>query len=176
VRRTQADFAATPLRAAPSRRRRRPGPCRGHGWPECSDALTHPARADGRHNLVGAQSRPGGNDHGKPAEILRLAAIFPSPSPRVRGERLGQQLDCHIAPEPRVARLPDLSHPARAEGGDNLVRTNPRAGCLWQFPDQWSRGAVTIGLSSRKRSKSATSQVTSVETRAFRAHAAIRAS
>src|SRR6202162_6677033 len=46
----------------------------------------------------------------------------------IRSECLRQQLDRHLATEPRVARFPDLSHPARAARGENLVRTNPRTG------------------------------------------------
>ena len=33
--------------------------------------LSHPARAERRHDLVRAQSRPGGYGHGEPSEILR---------------------------------------------------------------------------------------------------------
>ena len=37
-------------------------------------------------------------------------------------ERRRQHLDRHLAPEPWIARAIDLPHPARAEGGLDLVR------------------------------------------------------
>src|SRR6202040_1649947 len=39
---------------------------------------------------------------------------------------LGQDLDGDRTLQPRVQRLVDLSHPARADRGKNLVRTEPR--------------------------------------------------
>src|SRR5262245_3266932 len=47
---------------------------------------------------------------------------------RVHRKRLGQDLDRHIAIQPSIARLVDLSHPARAKSGDNFVRTEARSG------------------------------------------------
>jgi len=41
---------------------------------------------------------------------------------------LGEDLDCHVAPEMRVARAVDLTHPARAQRRQNPVITNPAAG------------------------------------------------
>ena len=41
---------------------------------------------------------------------------------------LGQDLDRDRAIEPRVARLVDLAHAARAEGGEDLVRAEAGAG------------------------------------------------
>src|SRR5439155_17034603 len=35
--------------------------------------LSHSSGAEGRHDLVGTQSRPGGNGHGEPGEILTSA-------------------------------------------------------------------------------------------------------
>ena len=40
----------------------------------------------------------------------------------VGGERGGQDLDRHVAPEPRIARAIDLAHAAGAERRDDLVR------------------------------------------------------
>ena len=41
---------------------------------------------------------------------------------RIGRKRFGQNLDSDIAIEPRVARAIDLSHPAGAQGGEDLVR------------------------------------------------------
>jgi len=46
---------------------------------------------------------------------------------RVDRQRVGEDLDRHRAIEPRVARAIDFPHPAGAEGGFNLVWTEPRA-------------------------------------------------
>ena len=43
----------------------------------------------------------------------------------VAGERVGKDLDGHVAVERRVPGAPDLAHPARAEGRDDLVRAEP---------------------------------------------------
>ena len=45
----------------------------------------------------------------------------------VAGELLGQHLDRHLAPEPRVARAIDLTHPSRAEERQDLVGPEGRA-------------------------------------------------
>ena len=54
-------------------------------------------------------------------------ALEPRHSFRVSRDRLWQDLNGDIAIEPRVACSIDFAHPARAEGGDNLVRTEARS-------------------------------------------------
>ena len=54
-------------------------------------------------------------------------ALKPRHSFRVSNEGLRQDLDGHIAIEPRVARPIHFAHPASPEGGENLVRTEARA-------------------------------------------------
>jgi hypothetical protein len=44
------------------------------------------------------------------------------------GEFVPAELDCYVAVEPRVARFPDLSHPAFAYGGHQLIRAEFVAG------------------------------------------------
>ena len=53
-------------------------------------------------------------------EDLRLA-LEAGESVGVGGERLGQQLQRDVAPEPGVGRAPDLAHAPRAEGRDDRV-------------------------------------------------------
>jgi hypothetical protein len=43
------------------------------------------------------------------------------------GERTNTRLDGDQPIETRVSRLPDLTHAAGTEGGENLVRTEPRS-------------------------------------------------
>ena len=43
-----------------------------------------------------------------------------------------QQFDGDVAIEPRVAGLVDLAHPTRAEGGENFIRSEARAGSKGQ--------------------------------------------
>ena len=43
-------------------------------------------------------------------------------------QRLGDQLDRHVATETRIARAVDVAHAAGAQPADDLVRTDPRAG------------------------------------------------
>jgi hypothetical protein len=45
----------------------------------------------------------------------------PSEPIRIEGERRGQDLDGHVAPELGVVRLIDLAHPARSDGGEDFV-------------------------------------------------------
>src|SRR5262245_37235759 len=47
---------------------------------------------------------------------------------RIRRELWRQDLDRDAAIEPRVARLVDLAHAARAQGREDLVRTEPETG------------------------------------------------
>ena len=56
---------------------------------------------------------------------LRLA-LEPLPQLRARREMLRQDLDRDRALEPRVSRLVDLPHPARADGRQDLVRPELR--------------------------------------------------
>ena len=46
----------------------------------------------------------------------------------VLGEGRRQDLERHLAPEPRVPRAVHLAHPARAESHPDLVRAEPHAG------------------------------------------------
>ena len=55
-------------------------------------------------------------------------ALKPRHSFRVSNEGLRQDLDGHVAIEPCVARPIHFPHPASAEGGENLVRPETRAG------------------------------------------------
>ncbi len=56
----------------------------------------------------------------------RPRLLFEPPQPiRVLRQRLGQDLDRHLSPEPRVPRPVHLAHPARSEGRNDLVRTEP---------------------------------------------------
>ena len=59
---------------------------------------------------------------------LRLA-LEADPELRVLCEFGRKDLDGHAAVETRVGGLPHLSHAARADTGDDLVRAKPRAGC-----------------------------------------------
>lgn len=43
-------------------------------------------------------------------------------------ERGGQDFDSDVAPELRVLRAEHLSHPARADGGDDLAGSEPGSG------------------------------------------------
>ena len=56
---------------------------------------------------------------------LRLEALQ---AIRILRERRRQHLDRHLAPEPRVARAVDLSHPAGADGRENFVGTELATG------------------------------------------------
>jgi hypothetical protein len=47
---------------------------------------------------------------------------------RIRRERLGDQLDRHLTPEPGIPRAVDHTHSAGAEPPDDLVRTDARTG------------------------------------------------
>ena len=60
-------------------------------------------------------------------ERLRFA-LEPRDPLGIGREQLGQDLDRDVAIELRVARAVDLAHPARAEGGENLVRSEASAG------------------------------------------------
>ena len=50
---------------------------------------------------------------------------------RIPREQVGQQLDRHVAIEPRVARAIDLAHASRAEGGLDDIRADASAGAQW---------------------------------------------
>ena len=51
-------------------------------------------------------------------ECLLLEALQPAP---VRAQPRGEDLDGHIAGQPRVTCAPDLTHPARTQAQDDLV-------------------------------------------------------
>ena len=59
-----------------------------------------------------------------PGLLLESAQAF-----RVRCHRLAQDLDRHLAPEPRVERPVDLSHPSRAERRQDLVGAETSPDC-----------------------------------------------
>ena len=61
-------------------------------------------------------------------ERLRLA-LEPGEPLGILRERVGQDLDRHVATERRVARAIDLAHAAGAEGGEDFVRAE--AACRW---------------------------------------------
>ena len=46
---------------------------------------------------------------------------------RIKGERVREDLERNIAIQLEIARAIDLAHPAGAEGGEDLVRTESRA-------------------------------------------------
>ena len=60
-------------------------------------------------------------------EQLRLA-LEAGEAVGVRREGLRQELQRDVPAEPRVRRAPDLSHPAGADGGGDLVRPEACAG------------------------------------------------
>ncbi len=60
----------------------------------------------------------------------RLALEAPE-AVRVAGQGLGQDLDRHLAAEPRVARAVDLAHPPGPDEAEDLVRPEPHAGRKW---------------------------------------------
>ena len=47
---------------------------------------------------------------------------------RIVRERIGQDLDRDVALQPRITRAIHLAHPARADGGQDLVGANSNAG------------------------------------------------
>jgi hypothetical protein len=47
-------------------------------------------------------------------------------------KRFGQHFDRDLAIEARILRAIDLTHPAGADGGQNLVRSDPRTDLEWQ--------------------------------------------
>ena len=47
---------------------------------------------------------------------------------RILCEPVGQDFDRHLAPELRIAGAVDLAHPARAKGGQDLMRAETRTG------------------------------------------------
>lgn len=55
-------------------------------------------------------------------------ALEPKPELRVLRELRRQNLDGHAAVEPRVASLPHLTHAARANARDDLIRAEPDSG------------------------------------------------
>ena len=55
-------------------------------------------------------------------------ALKPGKPFRIGGKRFGEDLECDIPFEPRVARTIHLAHPARPEGRHNLMRTESGAG------------------------------------------------
>ena len=59
------------------------------------------------------------------AAALATPGVLREPIPR---QQVGQQLERHVAIEPRVARAIDLAHAARPDGGLNLVRAEARTG------------------------------------------------
>jgi hypothetical protein len=64
---------------------------------------------------------------GKRGDRFRFAFQSRAPSGVVR-DAVRQQFDGNVAIEPRVAGLVDLAHPTRAEGGENFIRSEARAG------------------------------------------------
>jgi hypothetical protein len=42
----------------------------------------------------------------------------------IPGQGLGQDLDRHLTPQPRITRAIHFAHPARAQGRLNIVRTD----------------------------------------------------
>ena len=60
-------------------------------------------------------------------EDLRFA-LEPGDAVRIVGEHLREDLDRDFAPQLCVARAINLSHAAAAEGSDDLVRPDARAG------------------------------------------------
>ena len=89
-----------------------------------------------------------------------------------RGQVVGENLDRDSPLEPGVFCPVHLTHAARADRREDLVRAEPRS----RGERHRASGARTAGSSSRSRSKPSRSQVTSVRTRAFTAQAAMRAS
>src|SRR5207244_681859 len=59
----------------------------------------------------------------------------------------GQNLDCNVTAEPRVARAVDFAHAARAERGDDLV------GAEASVSGEWHRGSLPHGEATREVSR-----------------------
>ena len=67
----------------------------------------------------------------------------------IERERVGDDLQRDVATELRIARAIDLAHPARAEGGDDLIRAEARYRHLGAFVGiGW---ADSIGISQLQR-------------------------
>ena len=74
-------------------------------------------------------------------------------------EGIREPLDRHKPTEPRVARLPDLAHPASADGSENFIRTETSAGLeghLWvaRIIPVWFQVLVGISEAREQRVKS----------------------
>ena len=74
---------------------------------------------------------------------LLLEAMQPA---RILRERLGDQLDRHLAPEPWIPRAVDLAHAAGTKPSDDLIRTDAGTGreCHWERPGSW--GGLRLGV------------------------------
>ncbi len=59
-------------------------------------------------------------DPGRPRFLLEATETV-----GILRKRRGQDLDRHLAPEPRITRSVDLSHSARAERREDFVRAEP---------------------------------------------------
>ena len=60
---------------------------------------------------------------GRTGFLLEAMEMF-----RIGGERCWQDFDRHVAPEARIARFVDLTHPARAERRDDFINAETNAG------------------------------------------------
>ena len=80
------------------------------------------ASAQNSSQVFGKVTDPsGGVLPGATVTVSSPALLEPRAAVRVRGERLGQNLDRHVAAEPGIPRAVDVAHPARPEQGDDLV-------------------------------------------------------
>jgi hypothetical protein len=110
---------------------RNPEPCR---------SLPGGHRRSRRHRAPGA-ARPRVTSQPLCVRVMRASAsasvarpksrrllLEPAEPVRVVGHRRRQDLDGHVALQPRVARAVDLAHSARPERGADLVRSEPCSG------------------------------------------------
>ncbi len=90
-------------------------------------------------------------DVGMVQEPRRLGLLLEPPQPvRVRREGCRQDLDRDVAGQPRIPRPLHLSHPSRAEGGEDLVGT--QAAARVNHKSQITNHKSQNGLVSRRRS------------------------
>jgi len=70
-----------------------------------------------------------GNDFGVVECRCRTCFLLEAPQPiAICGERGGDNLDCHTAIQAAIPRPVHLAHPASAQWGDDLIRSELRAG------------------------------------------------
>ena len=72
-------------------------------------------------------------------------ALEPFAALRVIGGHGRQQLECHDPVQSRIARSVNLTHATRADGGNDFVRAEARAGSERQVAGLYGRDAIQDG-------------------------------